>query len=629
MSITITSKPSCLDNLITSGSGWRKIFTPVERQYKSSLRSLDLSKGVHINDEDFLLIFYALMSYLDTMFGVWPHANSPHTLAFGRDTRATGSSIIEAALHAVVTHTQASRVRIINMGVLSVPHIMSYARTHADGFVYITASHNPPEYNGIKFGSGDGGVLKRALAQSVIERFFSTYAEKLTIKEADERRYEISAITRFSTTAAEENKRAHSAYAQTALQAVFRGLGTSAHQSLEELEQAVKKKVCAYRSPLGIVWDTNGGARSTAFDEGFLSSLNLHLTRIHTDFGVFAHQIIPEGAALEDARRALIACNDAAKSESAWCAYPLALVSDCDGDRGNIIFYDDALPERTRVMKAQEVFVFVLSIELAWQRLVSPHAKLALVINGPSSMRCELIAARYNCEVFRIETGEANLVTKAEQLRSQGYVVPIVGEASNGGIIMYPSTVRDPLCTALSCIKLLLWQNELAHAELSNSEAHGAHAEVFAKQVQSLPTAATTEVEDALAKLEIPSRVSVQTALEHIAVHGARVIERFVSLFEDAGIAVARVTCCNFVGTTMREYSLEEVSAQGIEAGGLGFYFYRKEQGLPAPCGFVWVRPSGTEPLVRVVADAIGENAPMLERALIHAWRGVIDEAMP
>ena len=64
-----------------------------------------------------------------------------------------------------------------------------------------------------------------------------------------------------------------------------------------------------------------------------------------------------------------------------------------------------------------------------------------------------------------------------------------------------------------------------------------------------------------------------------------------------------------------------------IETGGLGFYFYSKGRNRQCPCGFVWVRRSGTEPVVRLIADAVGESAAYLERALIEVWRSIVGEA--
>ncbi len=63
--------------------------------------------------------------------------------------------------------------------------------------------------------------------------------------------------------------------------------------------------------------------------------------------------------------------------------------------------------------------------------------------------------------MFRAETGEANVVNLAEMLRSEGWVVSILGEGSNGGNITHPSKVRDPLSTLGAMIRLLRLPDEV------------------------------------------------------------------------------------------------------------------------------------------------------------------------
>jgi len=75
-------------------------------------------------------------------------------------------------------------------------------------------------------------------------------------------------------------------------------------------------------------------------------------------------------------------------------------------------------------------------------------------------MRIEAIAGILGARVFRAETGEANVVNCAEELRAQGWIVRILGEGSNGGTIIYPSRVRDPLSTLGSLIRLLRYVDD-------------------------------------------------------------------------------------------------------------------------------------------------------------------------
>lgn len=67
-------------------------------------------------------------------------------VAIGRDTRKTGQSLSEAATAGVL-----SRGRdVINLGIVPTPTLALATLKHSCNGIMITASHNPPEYNGLK-----------------------------------------------------------------------------------------------------------------------------------------------------------------------------------------------------------------------------------------------------------------------------------------------------------------------------------------------------------------------------------------------------------------------------------------------------------------------------------------------
>ena len=70
-------------------------------------------------------------------------------------------------------------------------------------------------------------------------------------------------------------------------------------------------------------------------------------------------------------------------------------------------------------------------------------------------MRIEKICSAFGAEVFRSEVGEANVVNLSEKLMKDGWIIRLLGEGSNGGNITYPATVRDPMNTVGSILKLL------------------------------------------------------------------------------------------------------------------------------------------------------------------------------
>ena len=85
-------------------------------------------------------------------------------IVIGRDTRASGA-MLEAALSAGICSAGADAVRVGVVPTPAVAHLASDPET--SGGAVISASHNPPEDNGIKFFSGDGFKLQDALEDEI------------------------------------------------------------------------------------------------------------------------------------------------------------------------------------------------------------------------------------------------------------------------------------------------------------------------------------------------------------------------------------------------------------------------------------------------------------------------------
>lgn len=79
------------------------------------------------------------------------------SLAVGSDTRTSG----DALKHAFITGLLASGAAVYDVGVLPTPSLALAARDFRAGAM-ITASHNPPEYNGIKLLNPDGSAFDPA-----------------------------------------------------------------------------------------------------------------------------------------------------------------------------------------------------------------------------------------------------------------------------------------------------------------------------------------------------------------------------------------------------------------------------------------------------------------------------------
>lgn len=89
----------------------------------------------------------------------------------GRDTRTSGQML----RNALVSGLQSTGYDVIDVGVVPTPAIQLGCRRDDDvvGGVIITASHNPPEYNGIKLLESNGMGLKKEREAQVEEIFAS------------------------------------------------------------------------------------------------------------------------------------------------------------------------------------------------------------------------------------------------------------------------------------------------------------------------------------------------------------------------------------------------------------------------------------------------------------------------
>ena len=83
------------------------------------------------------------------------------TVCVGRDSRTSGSMLARAALAGL----QSVGARVVDVGVVPTPTLLLATRHHdAAGGIGITASHNPAEWNAMKFAVGEGIFLDPELS---------------------------------------------------------------------------------------------------------------------------------------------------------------------------------------------------------------------------------------------------------------------------------------------------------------------------------------------------------------------------------------------------------------------------------------------------------------------------------
>lgn len=102
-------------------------------------------------------------------------------VAVGIDTRPTGNEIADCILYALLKYN----LKVKYIGIASAPEIMAYARG-LDGFLYISANHNPVGHDGIKFGLNNGGVIEGKTAKVLADNFVLKCNAKDAENHADE-----------------------------------------------------------------------------------------------------------------------------------------------------------------------------------------------------------------------------------------------------------------------------------------------------------------------------------------------------------------------------------------------------------------------------------------------------------
>lgn len=93
------------------------------------------------------------------------------TVAVGRDTRESGEMIKAAVISGLLS----TGCKVVDLGIAPIPAIQYYVKQHKlDMGIVVTASHNPPEYNGIKGVASDGTEYAHE-DEVVVEEIYSSH----------------------------------------------------------------------------------------------------------------------------------------------------------------------------------------------------------------------------------------------------------------------------------------------------------------------------------------------------------------------------------------------------------------------------------------------------------------------
>lgn len=572
-------------NMILSASGWRKVF---------SLTGDEQDPNPTISDENKAISIAAASVFFDYIVEKTGQQNP--VLALGIDTRPTGVEIADAMLHLLV-----KKGAIIQYsGITSAPEIMAYAKK-LDGFIYISASHNPIGHNGIKFGTNDGGVLNGTENAKLVKTFAALLENDEKLNELVKSAYscstsELKNVYKMSDSAKFNSLKAYENFICETI------TGTDNKEYQNDFFQMFQENIA--QSQIGVVCDFNGSSRAKCIDKDFFCKNKIKFYSINDD--KIIHEIIPEAENL-----VYVAAEMEKLQSEGHKEVVLGYMPDCDGDRGNIVYWDENA-KKAVILKAQEVFSLSVLAELTysiWQNVNKADFKPAVAVNCPTSMRIEEIVNILGGTVFRAEVGEANVVNLAREKRVEGYTVRILGEGSNGGTITHPASVRDPLNTIFAFVKLLMLRENGLYKIWCDKAG-----------ITYNPDYSLTDILDTLPKYTTTG-VSEPKAILHIATTDHSLLKKkFQKIFEEEWKEQKDTLSKNYsivsyeaviTNGTKETKGVTDYSLSG--KGGLKIIFKDKNEN---PIAFIWMRGSGTEPVFRIMCDVKGVK-PEMEKALL------------
>ena len=582
-------------NMILSASGWRKVFAV-------SGEETDTTTEIGMENTCISVLSALVFSdYVKKRTG----KRTP-TIVLGIDTRPTGPEIANAMIRLLLKE----KVVVRYVGVTAAPEIMAYSKLF-DGFIYISASHNPIGHNGIKFGLNDGGVLNGKENALLVEEFKAKCSDEFALQN-------VSRLISVRSQSDLEWVYSESISTKKEALEIYKTFSKNVISSLTNVSMQDKffdnLKAQIKANPIGIVCDFNGSARTMSIDKEFFAENNLNFYPFNDIPGKIVHEIIPEPENLVYCAKKMEELQKAGTKDAI-----LGYMPDCDGDRGNIVYWDSKT-DSAQILKAQEVFSLSVLAELAfsyWLNKNDSSYKPAVAVNCPTSMRIDEIAKAFNAKVFRGEVGEANVVNTARLARKEGYTVRILGEGSNGGTITFPSSVRDPINTIFAFIKLLTIKDTaegkgLFHiwCQLSGQEDKYKDDFTLSDVLETLPVYTTTGVSESRAILKI-------STMDHAKLKG-NFQKVFENSFKNGADGLLKKYGISSYKCILTNATTEKVDAKDFSESGKGGLKIQLFENSDKPSAFIWMRGSGTEPVFRIMCDVKGNN-PDKEKDLL-AW---------
>jgi phosphomannomutase/phosphoglucomutase len=313
-------------------------------------------------------------------------------VAVGRDTRTTGRMLVDAAASGLASVGS----DVDRLGAVPTPGLQAYAEQEGVPGVVITASHNPPEYNGVKLIGEDGVELPVDRLERVEEIFLGETERRVPWDETGTARNVDGACRR---------------YVEGLLEAVDR----------ERIEAA----------DLTVALDPGHGAGSLTSPE-FFRRLGCKVVTVNAqpDGHFPGRNPEPVREHLEDLGRLV----RAAEAD-------VGIAHDGDADRA--IFFD----ETGSYIEGDATLAALAEAEL------SAGDTTVSAVNV--SQRLVDVADRVGANLELTPIGSTRIMTRIRELTAQGVSVPVAGEGNGGVIFPAYRTNRDGAYTGARFLELL------------------------------------------------------------------------------------------------------------------------------------------------------------------------------
>lgn len=290
-------------------------------------------------------------------------------IILGSDTRKSGEVFKSAVLSGLLS----TGCKVIDLGICPTPTVgMAVKGLRAKGGIMITASHNPAEWNGLKFFSSNGVFLD----EKESKRFYSL-AEK---------RINYSDWSKLGEIQSDES------WIEKHIQRILK---------LSCIEASKIK-----RKRFKVVLDCNNGTGSSIAPE-LLKKLGCQVIKLNCNLtGEFVHrpEPVPENLTL--------LCRKVKEAKA-----HLGFALDPDADRLAIVS-EKGIP-------LGEEYTLALCVDFVLSKIKSD-----VVVNNSTSKVIDDIARKYGVKVYRTKVGEVYVASLLRKIRG------LIGGEGNGGVIL-------------------------------------------------------------------------------------------------------------------------------------------------------------------------------------------------